>query len=164
MVNTRSWLLSLGALGNRQVYLHSSNSVSSCENNLLGSSKVHTYYGCVWKLETTHLCTLLGRSVSPGWKLRHTLLGRQISCSQRESSTCTQEGSIFFFLGRRGFGFWDFWGFWCSHHVSIYCSHKVPSGSQWCSQCVPQVSYVFPNLFPIAPHFIPYFFAQIFTL
>jgi hypothetical protein len=39
-----------------------------------------------------------------------------------------------------------------------------PQGSQWCSQCVPQVSHVFPNLFAIAPHFIPYFFAQIFIL
>ncbi len=151
MVNTRSWLHSLGALGNRQVYLHTSNSVKFLSEQFVGLIQ-SSYYGCDWKLETTHLCTLLGRSVSPGWKWQQTVLGRQISWSQRESFTCSQEGSIFFFLGR-GFGFWDFWGFWCSHHVSIYCSHKVPNGSQWCSQCVPQS-------IPNSTTFYPLFFCS----
>ncbi len=83
----------------------------------------------------------------------------------RKLSTCTQEGSIFFLSGERVFAFWDFWGFWCSHHVSIYCSHKVPNGSQWCSQFVPQVSFTcVPQSIPNSTTIYPIFFPQIFTL
>jgi hypothetical protein len=52
---------------------------------------------------------------------------------------------IFFCLLEEAVGFLGF--FWFP-----VCSHQVCK----CSQHVSQVLNVFPNVFPIAPHFVPY--------
>ncbi len=87
---------SLGALGNHQVYLHSSNSVSSCENNLLGSSKVHTMGVCEnWKPPVS---ALLQRSVSPGLKMATTNRFRKTNFMQPTRKLHMHSGGLNFFL------------------------------------------------------------------
>jgi len=106
-----------------------------------------------------------------GQNLWPTILKIEIACKQWEGSTPPQY--IFWvcreWRWRRDFSFSS-----CSecvlskfsmssHDVNTMfssSSHYVPNDFSWCSQHVLQVSIVFPNTFPRAPHFYPIWFGK----
>jgi hypothetical protein len=72
-------------------------------------------------------------------------------------ATCTQGAQFFFsFADAKGEERWIFWGFSCSQHVPQH----VPNSTSLCAICF--VPNVFLNMFPIAPHFVPYVLPSVF--
>ncbi len=75
-------------------------------------------------------------------------------------SNLHSKGPILFFLGDGGWGRGVF-GFFL---LFLICSHQVFILFSSCSQYVHQVFNVFPNMFPIATHFVPYALPKVLLL
>ncbi len=139
-----------GALGNLQVYLHSSNSVSSSENNLLGSSKVHAKGVCEnWK--------------PPRLKMETNRFRKANFHAAKEKALHMHSGGLnLFSLWGEGLLFEIFGDFGVPTMFPYIVPTRFPMApNDVLSVFLKFLSHVFPNLFPIAPHFIPYFFRKL---